>query len=100
MRWSIWIEFNKFDIGSAPTTKGVYCLRHRGEMTYYGKAEGPGGIRGQLLEHIDGRLGDCTQWSNGYCYLECEDPKKVYDRILARYIEDHGKPPRCNEGDP
>ncbi|MCH7944545.1 MAG: hypothetical protein IIC73_00810 [Armatimonadetes bacterium] len=100
MSWSIWLEFNKFDIGSAPTTIGVYCLRRGGEMTYYGKAEGPGGIHGRLLEHLQGKEGDCTRWTNGYCYRECDDPTEAFDRMLAAYVEEHAKPPRCNEVPP
>ena len=99
MSWSIWLAFNEFDIGSAPTTSGVYCLRRGGEMTYYGKAEGERGIRGRLLDHFSGSEGECTEASSGYCYRECDDPEEVVVHMIVRYVEEHGKPPTCNDSD-
>ena len=99
MDWSQWIDFKKFDIGSAPTTSGVFCLRHHREVTYYGVADGPGGIREQLLEHIDGKKGDCTRLANGYCYAECDEPAEVVERMLSLTVLRLGSPPRCNNGD-
>ena len=99
MAWSQWIAFNKIDIGTAPTSIGVYGLKHAGEVTFYGKAPGPDGIRGRLLEHLSGSEGDCTWSSNHYSFRECDDPAQVLDRMIAIHVEEHGKPPRCNASD-
>ena len=96
-KWSQWIEFTKFGIGSAPTTIGVYCLTKGGEITYYGKAEGQGGIHGRLLDHLSGDAGVCTQSARQYCYRECADPSQVAHGLIESYVEEHGKPPKCND---
>ncbi len=94
---STWHVFTDEEIEKAPEFFGVYGLYEGTETIYYGKAEGPGGIKGRLESHKAGREGRGTMAATYFNCERCPRPAIRERELLDEHMRQFGRLPRCNE---
>src|SRR5688572_6198005 len=87
--------FSRSAIESAPQDPGVILLWDRAEPIYIGRS-GIKGIRQALLEHQDGKHGDCTMRATHYSWEITAYPAARETELLAEYGRLYHRDPRCN----
>jgi hypothetical protein len=83
-------------VSGAPPDRGVFALWEKGELIYYGRAQGEGAtIQSCLREHLEG--GDhCTGSATYYGWEISSNPRARESELLREYERSHGRLPRCN----
>jgi len=90
-------SFTNKEINKAPLSDGVYGLFQGTTIIYYGRGEGPKGIRGRLEAHKAGYEGSCTMNADYFNYEICSNPSNRERELLQEYKNTQGKLPRCND---
>ena len=85
-------------ISRAPDSPGVYVLNDGFNITYYGSASDS--IRARLMDHYNGNEGPCTQDAIWFHYESTRSPREKEAELLAEFLEDFGKLPKCNDQTP
>ncbi len=97
-RFDAW-PFTDAAIAIAPTSRGVYLLYASGRLIYIGLAENGAGIRQELVSHLSGARGACTQSASAFLYELDEDPRVLHRSYLRAHSERYGgRLPPCNAG--
>jgi hypothetical protein len=94
---SSWHSFTSKEIEKAPMSDGVYGLFEKSAIIYYGRGEGPNGIRGRLEAHKAGYEGSCTKNADYFNYEICSNPAARERELLQEYKNTWSKLPRCND---
>ena len=77
---------------------GVYVLWRGETLLFIGSAPDVGrSIKGDLLAHLKGERGPCTQGATHYGWELSQNPKQRELELLKEYVERHRSYPRCNE---
>ncbi|HTM58773.1 MAG TPA: hypothetical protein VL199_00320 [Burkholderiales bacterium] len=85
------LEYAPFDIG------GVYVLWEGDEVIYIGRTGSATNIRACLLEHLDGKRGDCTRNATHYSWeITLWDAARETE-LLALFTRENRKDPRCQQ---
>jgi len=90
-------EFNNREIEDTTTDYGVYALYDGDEVIYIGKAESGQGLREALMDHKRGEFGPCTQETTHFRRELDPSPSLREVELIEEFIDDKGRPPRCNE---
>jgi hypothetical protein len=95
------IAFDEAGVGSAPSSPGVYFLSRAHRVIFIGVAGHGTSIRRELLLHLRGERGPCTQTATEFEYDRSPNPRALYRFYLEKYSLRSGGPlPECNEKDP
>jgi hypothetical protein len=84
-------------VDAAPSQQGLYALWEDDELIYVGRALASGTIRECLSEHLDRRLGPCTEKATHYSWELSLRPATREVEILEEFLARFGRMPRCNE---
>ena len=77
---------------------GVYVLWRGETVLYIGSAPDDGrSIKANLIAHLRGERGPCTQQATHYGWELSQEPKQRELELLKEYVERHRSYPRCNE---
>ena len=78
---------------------GVYVLWRGDTMLFIGSAPdgGRNSIKADLLAHLRGERGTCTQAATHYGWELSQNPKERELELLKEYAARHRSYPRCNE---
>lgn len=88
------VAFHQANIENAPDEPGVYVLYVGGHLVYYGSTEKS--IRSRLIDHLQGRGGECTAAATVYgCEISLQ-PLKRERELLIEYKSAYGVLPHCN----
>jgi excinuclease UvrABC nuclease subunit len=92
-------SFKATTIAGAPDEPGVYALLDQGEVIYYGRALGGATtIQSRLLDHLEGRVDECTKRATHYSWEMSRRPAAREAELLNEFRRAHDRLPRCNTG--
>lgn len=95
------IAFDEAKVRSAPNSPGVYFLSRAHRVIFVGVAVHGTTIRRELLQHLRGERGACTQTASEFEYDCSPNPRALYWFYLEKYgMRTGGLLPECNERDP
>lgn len=76
---------------------GVYVLWRGETIVFIGSAPDNGhGIKADLVAHLKGEHGPCTQEATHYGWELSQNPKERAVELLKEYLQRHRAYPRCN----
>ena len=78
---------------------GVYVLWRGETILFIGSAadDTRGSIKADLIAHLKGERGLCTQEATHYGWELSQQPKQRELELLKEYLERHRSYPRCNQ---
>ncbi len=85
-------------ISRTPDSPGVYALNDGFKTIYYGSTADS--IKARLMDHFNGSEGPCTQDAIWFHYETTSSPRQREAVLLAEFLNEHGKPPTCNDKSP
>ena len=77
---------------------GVYVLWRAETIVFIGSAPATReSIKAELLAHLNGERGPCTQEATHYGWELSQNPKERALELLKEHLERHRSYPRCNQ---
>ena len=78
---------------------GVYALWRGETLLYIGSAPDVRrtSIKADLVAHLKGERGACTQEATHYGWELAQNPKERELELLREYVQRHNAYPRCNQ---
>ena len=87
-------------LSSSRTTRRApfASIQRSGPTLFIGSAPNSGkSIKADLVAHLKGERGACTQEATHYGWELSQDPKRRELELLKEYLERHRAYPRCNQ---
>ena len=85
------IEYAPAEVG------GVYVLWDGDEVIYIGRTGGATNIRACLLEHLDGKHGECTHKATHYSWEITIWGAARETELLSLFAKENARDPRCQQ---